>query len=91
MKKCGTCRHWHKGAQHSLYPSADPERGNCDAIKHESESEPTALAFAGDTSGLGSAWLETLADFGCVLHTEASTPVRDTPSTSVSNLPHGGP
>lgn len=71
--RCGTCRFWAKGAQASLFPNADPERGNCERVG-EAWDDPTGtdLAHAAETSGLGSAWLETLADFGCVLH-EAAT------------------
>ena len=61
---CGTCRHWAEGAQ------GRPGFGNCqriaDADGYAGENGHLALANNGD--GTVSSWLETRAEFGCVLH-----------------------
>lgn len=63
MSTCGTCAHWGEGAQ------GTPGRGNCQVIEHQDDPGVTesTLVYLNETSGIASAWLESLADFGCVL------------------------
>lgn len=68
--RCGSCRWWAEGAQASLYPGADPRFGNCERIADAAgfAGENGHLALANNGDGTVSSWLETRAEFGCVLH-----------------------
>lgn len=66
--RCGTCRYWAPGAQ------GNPEFGNCQRIPAADDARPDigqTLAFSDSTEGIGGAWLQTRAEFGCVLHEPA--------------------
>lgn len=65
MERCETCENWYR---------YDGPVGSCKAVKKANESKP-AIAQISVISGAGSettatVYLETKADFGCVLHKE---------------------
>lgn len=66
--RCGTCKHWAEGAQ------GHPGYGNCQAISDATLIFPdlSHLALANNGDGTVSSWLETRAEFGCVLHVSRS-------------------
>lgn len=70
LGRCGTCAHWAEGSQ------GTPERGTCQVIPSFDGGPVEALALAAESSGIGTGWVETRAEFGCVLWGRVTEPAR---------------